>query len=168
MELTPDLFAGTLILAIKRFLCRKGYPERFISDNGGSFKSVLLKSFLRKNYIKWKYILARSPWWGGFYERLVRIVKTTLRKVLRNAKVNYDELVTVLVEIENMINSRPLTYLSDENMEVITPYHLLYGRNIAVRGDHIYRQYCSEGENIENRAKYVQNVIEKYWKRTNT
>ena len=120
LELTPDVSAQTLIRALQRFLCRKGYPERFISDNGGSFKSALLKDFLRKNRIEWEYILELSPWWGGFYERLIKVVKTAMRKVLRNAKVSYDELSTILVQIENMVNSRPLTYLSDENVEVVT------------------------------------------------
>ena len=161
LELSPDLSAGPLILAIQRFLCRKGYPERFISDNGGSFKSVMLRNFLRKNDIKWHYILELSPWWGGFYERMVRVVKVAIKKVLRNARVSYDELVTILVEVKNMINSRPLTYVSDENIEVITPYHLLHGRNIAIRGDLTARQYCGNlGESVENRVKYVQFLIE--------
>ena len=61
LELTPDMTAPTLIRGIQRFLCRKGYPGQFISDNGGSFKDAILKSFLRRNYIRWKYILELSP-----------------------------------------------------------------------------------------------------------
>ena len=57
--------------------------------------------------------------------------------MLRNAKLSYEELVTVLNGVECMINSRPLTYLSDENVEVITPFHLY----IAVRGDRIIHRY---------------------------
>jgi hypothetical protein len=166
LELTPDLSAPTLIRGIQRFLCRKGYPEQFISDNGGSFKAAILKDFLRRNYIRWKYILELSPWWGGFYERLVKVVKGALRKVCGHAKLSYDELLTILVEIEQMMNSRPLTYLSEENLEAITPYHLMNGRNIAVRGDHVVRQYCSnDAVNVENRTKYVAALIEQYWRR---
>ena len=79
-----------------------------------------MKKFVRLKRINWKFILDRSPWWGGFYERLVKVVKDALRKVVKNAKLNYDELMTILIEIESMINSRPLTYLSDDNMEAIT------------------------------------------------
>ena len=46
---------------------------------------------------------------------MIRVVKAALRKVVGKAKLNYDELQTVLIEIESMINSRPLTYMSDEN-----------------------------------------------------
>ena len=46
--------------------------------------------------------------------------------------MDYDELITVLIETEAMINSWPLTYLSEEdNTEAITPFHLVHGRNIA-------------------------------------
>ena len=43
---------------------------------------------------------------GGFYERLIRIMKSTLRKILGNAKLNYEELLTVLTEIKRVVNSR--------------------------------------------------------------
>ena len=167
LELTPDMSTPALILALQRFICRKAYPEKFVSDNGKSFKSEKLKRFLRKNHIKWEFILELSPWMGGFYERLIKVVKSAIRKTLSNAKLNYDELSTVVVEVESMVNSRPLTYLSDENMEVLTPYHLLHGRNISVRGQHVVRQYCSNEKSgkIENRARYVMSLINRYWQR---
>ena len=46
-----------------------------------------------------------------FYERLVKSVKLSLKKCLRNPRLNYDELSTTLVEVEAVLNSRPLTYL---------------------------------------------------------
>ena len=73
-----------------------------------------MKKFLRNNKTDWKFILDRSPWWDGFYERLVKVVKDSLHEVVKNARLNYDELIAVLIEIESMSNSRPLTYLSGE------------------------------------------------------
>ena len=63
--------------------------------------------------IFWKFILERSPWWGGFYEQLISIVKSSLKKVHWKAYLSYLELYTELTEIKNVMNSRPLTYLSD-------------------------------------------------------
>ena len=83
----------------------------FISDNFSAFKSNEVVNFLRLNDINWKYILSLSPWWEGFYERLIRIIKSTLRKILANAKLNYEELLTVLTEIEGVVNSRPISYI---------------------------------------------------------
>ena len=57
----------------------------------------------------------------------------SLHKVAKNARLNYDELIIVLIEMEAMINSRPLTYLSKKgNTEAITPFHLLHDRNIII------------------------------------
>ena len=48
--------------------------------------------------------------------------------------MNFEELRTVIVQIENMVNTRPFTYLSDKNCyEHITPSYLMYGRNINRR-----------------------------------
>ena len=59
LELTPGMSTPTLILALGRFPARKRFPETFISDNFISFKSVILKEFLRNNKIDWKFILDR-------------------------------------------------------------------------------------------------------------
>ena len=60
----------------------------------------------------------------------MKFVKDSLNKVVKNARLNYDELITVLIEIEAMINSRPLTYLSEEsNIEAIWQEHRCSSRN---------------------------------------
>ena len=97
----------SLILALRRFFARKGIPREILSDNFKTFKSAEVKKFTRSFHIKWNYILDKSPNWGGFYERLVKIVKDSLHNVIHNAKLNFEELNTILVEIESMMNSRP-------------------------------------------------------------
>ena len=66
-----------------------------------------------------------------------------------------------------MINSRPLTYISDENIEAVTPYHLLHGRNLASRGNEIVKKYCNKSncDELGNRTKYLQVIIQQYWNR---
>ena len=54
--------------------------------------------------------IRKLPWWGGFYERLIAILKSALQKIVGSAKLNFEELHTVLVQIENMMNTRPLIY----------------------------------------------------------
>ena len=80
-----------------------------------------MQRYLSYKQIEWKFILLKSPWWAGggggeFYERMIHLVKRILRKVLGNARLTYDELYTILVEIECTVNSRPLTYLSTDEL----------------------------------------------------
>ena len=133
LELTTDVNSNSVILALRRFISRRGIPRLFISGNFKTFISVDVKRFCNTKEIVWKFILERSPWWGGFYERLISIVKSSLKKVLWKAYLSYLELYTVLTEIENVLNSRSLTYLSDETFcESLTPFHMIYGNHSTV------------------------------------
>ena len=162
LELTPDLTGLTFIRALRRFIARRGFPSLIITDNAQTFTSNVVKSFLLKNNIEKKSILPSSPWWGGFYERLVRSVKLPLRKVLGKARLSYDEMETSLIEVESIINSRPLTYLySDDITEPLTPSHLMFGRNIHVRRTSP-DEICEI--NLGNRAQYIQRTISLFWK----
>ena len=77
------------------------------------------------------YILEKSPWWGGFYKSIIGITKSCLKKVMGKALLTFEELRTIIAEIENALNSRPLTYIDeDPDNNIITPNHLIYGRNI--------------------------------------
>ena len=111
-----------------------------MSDNAKTYKaahrflSLLFKQeevqvFLNSNKIQWHFILEKAPWNGGFYERMVQNVKRNLHKSLKNSQFNFEELTTVLVEVEAVINSRPLTYMSPDDIEeAFTPAHLILGK----------------------------------------
>ena len=162
LELTPDIGVHSLILVVRRFISRNGTPKLFISDNSVSFKSKDIKNYLRKVNINWKFILEKSPWWGGFYERLIGVMKNLLKKAMGRARLTYDDILTILVEIESIINSRPLTYMSDKHDEsFITPYHLIYGRYInekcykydarnEITSDQIGEDFCSKITNVKS------------------
>ena len=104
LELTPSMDTNSLTRAIIPFRSRRGDVRLFISDNFQTFKSSDLELYLTLHNIKWKFILAASPWWGGFYERMVKVVKTSLHKVIGKSKLSYEELETVLIQIEYMAN----------------------------------------------------------------
>ncbi|GFY03492.1 integrase catalytic domain-containing protein [Trichonephila clavipes] len=73
-----------------------------------------------KNWRKvWKFIPPTAAWWGGWWERLVRIIKKLLRRSLGKSILSYEELSTVICECEFLINSRPLTYISENPQELI-------------------------------------------------
>ena len=77
--------------------------------------------------IRWSFTTALVPWQGGFYERLVGMVKRHLRKVTWRKYFTSEQLVTLLTEIEAVLNSRPLTYVYEDLRSgfVLTPSHFL-------------------------------------------
>ena len=52
--------------------------------------------------------MERAPWWGGFFERMIQVLKHCLRKLMGQAKLTYQELLTSVAEVE-LMNSQPLT-----------------------------------------------------------
>ena len=84
--------------------------------------------------IKQLFILPASPWRGGFYMRLVRTVKTCLKKTLGRAQTTFEELQTILFAVKIAINSRPLAYVNDDDLdEPLTPLHSIYRRGHCKR-----------------------------------
>ena len=53
----------------------------------------------------------KAPWWGGFWERSVQTVKRPLKKVIGRGCLNFEELSTLLTEVECVVNDRPLAYV---------------------------------------------------------
>ena len=82
---------------------------------------------------EWRFIPARAPWYGGFWERLIGLTKTSLKKILGRRFVSMETLQTIVTEIEAVLNDRPLTHVSSNlhNLEPLTPSHLLYVRKMT-------------------------------------
>lgn len=78
MEVVRDLSSEECLLAIRRFVAVRGLPQLIISDNATQFKltsEVLSSDCCILNKIRWKFIPELAPWFGGFYERLIGLVK---------------------------------------------------------------------------------------------
>ncbi|UYV84129.1 hypothetical protein LAZ67_X001289 [Cordylochernes scorpioides] len=129
LEIVRTLEANTFLLALKRFICRRGRPGKIYSDNGTNFSKTneLLKrldwgEIERESSVKriqWIFIPPSAPWWGGFWERLVRVVKSLLVRMLGFSKLNYVQLETALCEVESIINNRALSYISEDDQDLI-------------------------------------------------
>ena len=92
-----------------------------------------VQEFLRDHRIQWKHQTPCSPWMGGHFERLVRRIKTCLSSATDRKLYNQEEFTTVVKEVENIVNSRPLTYQANDALDQpLTPFQLLWGRNLPI------------------------------------
>ena len=144
LETCPDLNTDTFLNAYRRFTCRRCQPILLYSDNGKTFVGAseeLKKSVkaLDKDKIykalaavktTWKFNPPYGPHFGGVWERLIQSAKRTLLIILGSKRLSFDIFETIMVEVEAILNSRPLTNVADqpENEEPLTPNHFLIQR----------------------------------------
>jgi len=105
---------------------------------------------------------------GGFFERMIKSTKRCLKKTLGKARLTYEELLTVLTEIECILNSRPLTYLYPDDLEEpLTPSHLISGRRLLSLPDTARSgaDNSSTRETVTREARYLQRLMDHLWNR---
>ena len=163
LELVDSLSLEDFILAFKRFVARRGHPSIIYSDNAQTFKAAhkVLQRELGYMGLDWKFSTPLAPWWGGFWERLVRSVKSALRKSLGNTRVSRVQLDTTLQQVEVCINSRPLIYVGDD-CNPLTPSHFLIGRGSALSPSMV-EEYVEKVSDLELREKCETEAVSQFW-----
>ncbi|XP_037778187.1 uncharacterized protein LOC119574962 [Penaeus monodon] len=168
LELTDSLSLSDCMLALRRFAARRGIPSVFYSDNAKTFVGAARQ--LQQEYgplsPQWKFIVPRSPWWGGWWERLIRSVKSALRKTIGVRCLSRIELETTLHEVEVCVNSRPLTFVGDEPdvSNPLTPSHFLIGRNAGFQLDISDQPSYVTRQDLIIRESVRQQQLDKFWK----
>ncbi|GBL62038.1 hypothetical protein AVEN_34308-1 [Araneus ventricosus] len=143
LELVNSLSSVAFLLALRRFIARRGRPRTIYCDNGTNFRgasndlsklnwSKILKE-TRTPKIFWKFIPLTAAWW----ERLVRTLKDLLKRNLGKSVLTSNELYTEICDCESIINCRPLTYVSENPEELIplTPSMFLIENRSSNTGD---------------------------------
>ena len=143
IELAGDLSTDDFLLALRRFISRRGTVETIRSDNGTNFvgannemktclkqlDQVKIKSYMCGKNIKWIFNPPTSPWMSAVWESLVKSVQKTWKAIAKDRIFTEDCPYTFLCEVEPVLNSRPLTPISDHinDLEPLMPNHLLTG-----------------------------------------
>ena len=148
-----------------------------ISDNAKTFKSVAVsitntlespevKKFLSDIHVEWRFNLERA---GGVFKRMIKSAKRCLRNAIGKNCLTFDELLTLVTEVEGVLNSRPLTYVySDDITEPLTPSHLLVGyRILTLPDDTVSKDLDDEYTpgNLTRRAAHLVKTLRNFWKR---
>ena len=116
LELTPSQNLTDFFNCFSKFTSRRGIPDMVISDNFKTFEAAsqqLLEKYGPMSP-KWNFIAPKAPWWGGWYERLVRSVKNGLKKSVGLQSLNRIDMEVALCRIEKSINLRPITKSVDQ------------------------------------------------------
>lgn len=168
LEVCPSLSTKTFMKALKNFIMKYRRPEIIYSDNGTNFVGAnnhfqsmdweWIKKQEGVNMIQWKFNPPSASWWGGFWERLVRSMKDVMKRMLGKASVTKEELLTTLKTVEEVMNGRLLTYVSDDpdDLQPLTPSLFLNMNGPAKfpEGE------LSQGERLRVRLKCTETLKE--------
>ena len=174
IEVTHSLDSNSFLMALHRFIARRGKPQKIFSDNGTNFvaadrelaeeiqavNSKKLRDELVLEAIEWHFNPPHAPHMGGVWERIVRSVKQLLRHLVGERLLNDEELVSFLCEVEKILNDRPLTRMGSDPRDAtpLTPSHLL-----LLKGND-----CSpntEGNHVRRRWQTVQQIANRFYER---
>lgn len=182
IELVSGLSTECFLLTLKRFIARRGNPAIIYSDNAKNFlgsrnklkelydffkskeNSKTIEDFLSKNETKWKFIPPQSPHWGGIWEAAIKSTKYHIMRTIGETLLNFEEFTTVLATIESILNSRPLTVLSNDpnDFNPLTPAHFLIGDILTAYPDKDIQDIS------DNRLSLYQKCLkikQQFWKR---
>ena len=179
LEIATDYTSEAFIASFQRFVSRRGYPSRMYSDCGTNFKGAdrelheafekacngsEFQSLLANNKVAWHFNATLAPHFGGLWEAGVRSVKGHLKKILKDKTPTYEELSTLLCQIEAALNSRPLGPLHNniEDFATLTPGHFLAGGSLVA----IPQPSLIElNVNRLSRWQMIQQCYELFWRR---
>uniref|UniRef100_A0AAF5Q0A4 Integrase catalytic domain-containing protein n=1 Tax=Wuchereria bancrofti TaxID=6293 RepID=A0AAF5Q0A4_WUCBA len=125
-----------------------------------------VQAFLRPLNIEWKHTVPHAPWAGGLYERLISIFKSIFRVAVGKQLLDSSEMTTVAIEIEAIINSRPLTIIDDETMQPLRSMDFLSSQGYAVSPLPIRREHSRDY--LLNYWKEGAIIADEFWEKWQT
>ncbi|KXJ74353.1 hypothetical protein RP20_CCG013867 [Aedes albopictus] len=178
IETVHTLSTASCIMALRSFIARRGTPRVIYSDRGTNFvgtsrelcdvESAINEPEIMKEFVstetEWVFNPPAAPHMGGSWERLIRTVKNNLMSINSSRTLRDEELRNFLVEIENTINSRPLTHVPIDNDSdpALTPNHFLLGSS---NGTKPLTLLNDTGVVLKQAYATSQVLANQYWKR---
>eukprot|EP00117_Sycon_ciliatum_P019093 scpid35165/ scgid17425/ len=178
LELAYGLDTDSFLRAFSRFAHRRGLPVQVLSDNGTNFiganrelrelvdaldKDAIQRSAANRK-MDWSFNPPLAPHFGGAHEAMIKSAKRATAKILGNADITDEELMTAFTGAEALLNSRPLTFQSANPADVspLTPNHFLIGQ---AGGQYAPESVDTQPFHPRNRWRRIQELLQHFWQR---
>ncbi|XP_072760780.1 uncharacterized protein [Anoplolepis gracilipes] len=180
LKVVSNYTAVAFLAAFSRFTSRRGLCRSVWNDCGTTFvgadalrrdlfaaSSSELQTVigqLASEQIQWRFNPPFAPHFGGIWEAAIKSVKHHLRRVLGDATLTYEEMATLLCQIEACLNSRPLQALSDDpdDLAALTPGHFLVGSVLTAVPE---PSLAEPPPNHRTRWQLLQRMRDHFWER---
>ena len=142
--MATSLDTGSFMNTFTRMTARRGWPKKMVSKNGSNFVAAdreirelvaeLDQEQIRRTTankgVEWYWNPPAAPHFGGVFESMIKAAKRAISAILQDADVTDDELQTCFTGVESLLNSRPLTTISDDPNDepVLMPNHFIIGQ----------------------------------------
>ena len=178
LELAYNMETDGFLMALNNFTARRGRIKTLTCDNGTNFRGAdrelreliqqmseeEIQAYASKNGFEFRFNPPGTPHMGGVFESLIKSSKRAIRAVLKDAEFTDAELNAAFIGAEDLVNSRPLGYQSNDpnDFRVLTPASFLHGR---LDGSNLPRVVDQHQPDHRKRWRLVQTALKHIWKR---
>ena len=178
LEMVNNLETDGFIMALCNFMSRRGKIKTLTSDNGTNFRGAerelreliegldqdQLEEYARTKGFEFRFNPPGAPHMGGVFESLIKSAKRAIRAILKNAEFTDAELQSAFIGAEDLLNSRPLCYQTNDpnDMRTLTPASFLHGR---LDGSFLPPNVDRQDFDPRQRWRLIQRVLKQIWKR---
>ncbi|XP_011858972.1 PREDICTED: uncharacterized protein LOC105556485 [Vollenhovia emeryi] len=155
LEVVSDLTTEAFLAALKRFFSRRGANNKLTELHQCVERNLSqIQSQLTNGGITWKFIPPKSPHFGGIWESAV----------FGESLFTFEEFNTFIIEVEAVLNSRPLTAMSIDPNDLIalSPAHFLIGTSLTTVPEH---DFVDVPINRLSNWEHIQRVKQHFWER---
>ncbi|XP_071576903.1 uncharacterized protein [Temnothorax nylanderi] len=178
LEVVSDYSTEGFISTYRRFTSRRGVPASLTSDCGTNFigadrelrklftqytqENQLITAMLTENRTQWSFNPPAAPHMGGKWEAAVKSIKFHIRRTVGETRLTFEESMTLLTQIEAVLNSRPLEPLSDdpEDISALTPGHFLIGTALTAIPE---PSLIDLSTSRLSRWQFIQQKVQQFW-----
>ena len=183
IEVVSSMSTNSFLCALRRFLARRGQVRVIRSDRGTNFVGAnnelaaeweqltksdgVIHETLLQRKIGWIFNVPEASTHGGVWERVIRTIRKVLNALMTEQVFTEETLTTLLCEVEAIVNSRPLTYVSGDkgDPQQLTPNHLLLAGGLLSVPVGVFRAEDLYAKRWWRQAQYMADVFWSRWRK---